>query len=172
MTREEFFKLSVGDEIYSKDSNITYKLFECVRKPHLVENLFRNIKTGNFISMNVDSYWFSSFIERYELIEKLSPVERVDKKISELKDVLAKWEAKEKSLEIQPGKFYEIVFTQHFQSGVYFVENRIAPYHDKNYFKYALMNNHGCIFQVGSSYIKSFKQITDISVLEKAWENV
>lgn len=156
MTKEEFFEMNVGDacEFYGKVVIVMKKYVE-LNDIVLVMSDGGSHRKSTTILINPD-------------VRKLSPVERVDKKISELKAELEKWEAERKSLEIQPGTFYEIEYKigclnkvdvfyveaiRHGGDVVYLKTTRTYEYLDKR-------------------EIKSFKRITDITELETAWKNV
>ena len=93
-----------------------------------------------------------------------SQLESINKKIYELKKEVEKLEFEKKSLEIQSGKFYEILYAENLykKSEVFFILNIEGNL-------YYVLNRLGHKYHIIKDNIISYKKIEDISVLEKAW---
>lgn len=173
MTSKEFFEMNVGDEFEicfgeyrgKYIVNAIYidpdprKTLVCVSKGCCGYNIINDFSHFNWL-----------FISYAQKLPPKTPVEKVQEKIDVLKLELSKLEAEKKSLEIQAGHFYEIVYKNYHNDG------------HINFICYVTETNDSEIYilkpkQISQKYIKisdiiSFKRILDISVIEEAWKNV
>ena len=173
MEIKEFFEMKVGDKFLLpyQNFNVEYTVGD-VRKTDdetiiiFYKSWFCN--SDEFIKSSCASINEKQCISRMIKIpnKQESPIESINKKICELKKEIEKLEFEKKSLEIQSGKFYEILYAENLykKSEVVFVL-KIEGY------LYYVLNRVG-YNHINKDNIISYKKIEDISVLEKAWGNV
>lgn len=173
MTTEEFFNMNVGDEFEISGGNKysgKYRVYEIITKSSCKEMYVTNGCCGYIIKKYYD-YFSSGFISYSQKIPTKTPIEKVQEKIDQLKLELSKLEDEKKSLEIQAGKFYEIMYSDglYKKTEIFFIEKiewgvEGVLYH--------VINKNGKIKYANKHSRISFKKIEDISVVEEAWKNV
>lgn len=169
MTNEEFFNMNVGDKF--KVCNSKYKV--CNSEYVVVETFLNGCNKCIRYKMPDDNTIYTltqlfisiigiHFITLAQKLPSKTPIEKVQEKIDQLKLELSKLEDEKKSLEIQVGKFYEVVRKNDKFVG-------FVNYKTKNYYRMIVGKVNTDVY---ISEIISFKKIDDISVVEEAWKNV
>lgn len=177
MTNKEFFEMNVGDEFEICTGEHVghagkYKVYDIEFVAMYKKIMYRNTNGDcGFIILNNLTTSIIGFISHAQKLSKKTPVEKVQEKIDVLKLELSKLEAEKKSLEIQVGHFYEIMYSDSLYKKTETFYIKKIDYGVEGVF-YHVIDKNGKIKYINKHSTVSFKRISDISVIEEAWKNV